>query len=93
MGKQPKILDFGYQSSSLKTAEEASGITRVNAGDGNIFGNNCTGSDHHLITDRDREDSGICSDTHAIAKSGSPPELRLSGRAPVTNRSLINIAP
>jgi len=86
MGKQPKILDFGYQSSGLKTAKEASGITRVNAGDGNIFGNNCTGSYDHMIADRNREDGRICSDTHMVAEFSWPPKLRLSCRATVAEQ-------
>src|SRR6266550_1528992 len=65
----------------LKATEEASWIARVNAGNGNIFSDNCAGSDDNLITDRDRKDSGIRSDAHTIAKFGWPPELRFSGRA------------
>src|SRR5205823_9039869 len=84
MGKQPKILDFGYQSSGLKTAKEVSGITRVNAGDGYIFGNNCTGSYDHMIADRNREDRCICSDTRIVAEFSWPLKLRLSCRSSVS---------
>ena len=82
-----KNLDVGgYQSSGLKTAEEASGITRVNAGGGNIFGNHCTGSYDHMIADHNREDRCICSDTHMIAEFSWPPKLRLSRRATVAEQ-------
>ncbi len=63
-----------------EATEEAGWIARVNAGNSNIFGNNCAGSDDHSITDRNRQDSGICSDAHTIAKFGWSPELRFSGR-------------
>jgi hypothetical protein len=72
-----------------ETAQEAGWVARVNAGNGNILGNNCTGSDHHLIADCDGEDSGICSDTYAIAKLGWPPELRFPGRA-TSDEQIIN---
>jgi hypothetical protein len=64
-----------------EATEKAGWIARVNARNSNIFGNDRAGSDDHLITDRDWEDSGICSDTHTIAKFGWSPELRFSGRA------------
>jgi hypothetical protein len=64
-----------------EATEEAGWVARVNARNSNILGNNCTGSDHHLITDRNREDSSICSDTYTIAKFSRPPELRFSSRA------------
>ena len=64
-----------------KATEETGRIAGENAGFNDIFGNNGAGSDHYLITNGDREDSGICSDTYTIAKFGWPPELWLSGRA------------
>jgi len=64
-----------------KATEQTGRIAGVNAGLNDIFGNNGAGSDHYLITNDDREDSGICSDTYTIAKFGRPPELWLSGRA------------
>ena len=66
-----------------KATEEASRIACVNAWDGNILGNNCPRSYYHVITDRDREDCGICSDTHTIAKFGRPPKLWLPSRSTV----------
>ena len=64
-----------------KPTKKAGGIARVNAGDVNVLGNNCAGSDDHLIADRYREDGGICSDTYTIAKFCRSPELWLSGRS------------
>ncbi len=54
-----------------------------------ISGNNGAGSNHDLIADRDREDSGIGPDTHMIAKFGRPPELRFFSR-PTGNEHIIN---
>jgi hypothetical protein len=59
--------------------KKASGIARVNSGDVNVLGNNCAGSDDHLIADRHREDRGICSDTYSTAKLCRSPELWLAG--------------
>ena len=69
-------------------------IAGVNAWDGNILCNNCPGSYNHVITDRDRKDCGICSDTDMIAKfSCVATALAFRQVHPSPNRSLINIAP
>jgi hypothetical protein len=65
----------------LKPTKEARGIAGVNAGLDDIFGNNGAGSDDHLVADRNREDGGIGSDTHVVAKFSLSPEFRLSRRS------------
>ena len=74
-------MEDGDQRSDLEPTKEARGIARVNAGLDDIFSNNCAGSDHDLIADRDRQDGGIGSDTDAVAKFGLSPELRHSRRS------------
>ena len=69
-----------------ETTEQASGIAGVNAWDGNVLGNNRTGSYHHVIADRNREDGGIGSDTHMIAKLGGAPKFWFPGRTAVTEQ-------
>ena len=64
---------------SSKPTEKARWIACVNSGNGNILGNNCAGSNNHLIADRHRKDRGMCSHAHAIAKSSRSPELRVFG--------------
>src|SRR5207249_4672368 len=64
-----------------KATEQTGRIAGVNAGLNDIFGNNGAGSDHDLIANRDRQDGGICSNTHMIPKFSLSPELRLSRRS------------
>ena len=71
--------DLTIQREESQPTKKASGIARVNSGNGNILGNNCAGSDDHLIADRHREDRGICSDTYSTAKLCRSPELWLAG--------------
>ena len=66
---------------TLKPTQQPGRIARVNAGLDDIFGNNGAGSDYDLIADRNRQNGGICSDTHMIAESSRPLELRLSRRS------------
>jgi hypothetical protein len=77
------------QELGLETAEHASGVTCVNAGDGDILGNNCTSSDNYLVTDRYRENSGIRSDTDMVPNFCRPPELRLASRS-ASQKQVIN---
>jgi len=71
----------GDQKSEVrsKPTEKACWITRVNSGNGNILGNNCAGSNDHLIADGHRKDRGVCSNAHAIAKFSRSPEPRVFG--------------
>jgi hypothetical protein len=59
---------------ALKCSEKTRRITDVEAGLGDIFGNNCAGAYDSAIADHDWENGGICSDTYAIAKLGSAPK-------------------
>jgi hypothetical protein len=62
-----------------KTTEKARWIACVNSGNGNVLGNNCAGSNNHLIADRHRKNRGTCSNAHPIAKSSRSPVLRVFG--------------
>jgi hypothetical protein len=65
----------------LQATKETCGVSRINAGDSNIPGNNCPGSDHNLIADCYRENSSVCADTYTIAKFSWAPKVWLPGRA------------
>jgi hypothetical protein len=71
------------------TAEEPGGVSRINAGDGNILGNDCPSSDHNLIADCYRENSSICADAYTIAKLGWAPKLWLSSR-PACDKQIVD---
>ena len=73
----------------LKCSEQSRRVTDVEAGLGDIFGNNSAGPYDSAIADRDWEDGGICSDTYMIAKFGWPPELRFPRRAS-SNKGIID---
>jgi hypothetical protein len=59
----------------LQATKETCGVSHINAGDSDIPGNNCPGSDHNLIADCYRENSSVCSDTYKIAKFAWAPKL------------------
>jgi hypothetical protein len=69
-----------------ETTQEASGITGVNAGDGNVFGHDRARANDDLIADHDRKDGGICSDAYTIPKSRCSPKLWLFSGAPGNKR-------
>jgi hypothetical protein len=65
----------------LEATEQASRVARVNAGGGDIFGNNRAGTYNYLVTDCNRENGGIRSDTYTVTKLCWPPKLRLASRS------------
>jgi hypothetical protein len=70
----------------LKPTEQTGRVADVNAGLDDIFGNNCTGSYDHMVADRNREDGGIGSHTHMIAKSSRSPKIWFSSRSTVAEQ-------
>jgi hypothetical protein len=68
------------QALELETAQQASRVARVYTWDGDILGNNGAGTDNYLVTDCDRKNGGIRSDTYPVTKFCWPPKLRLSSR-------------
>jgi hypothetical protein len=58
----------------LKSPKQPRGIPYVEAGFSDIFGYDRAGPDDRSVADPDWEDGSICSDTHAIAKSGMAPQ-------------------
>jgi hypothetical protein len=83
---QSQESDLTIQREELEPTKEAGGIAHVNSGDGNILGNNCTGSDDHLVANGDREDCRICPDTYSITKFGWSPKLWFASRSTVTEQ-------
>src|SRR4029077_11323434 len=66
---------------ALEGTKKARGIPRINSGNAYILGNDCAGSNDHLIANRHWEDRSACSDTYTFSKFGRPPELRIFRRS------------
>jgi len=66
----------------LQRAKETRGVARVNAGNGDVLGHNGARADDDMITNRNRENGSICSDTHRIADLGLAPEAPFRRRSP-----------
>lgn len=57
----------------LKSSEQACRVTDIEAGYGDVLGNNSARAYDDMIANRDREDGGVCSDTYTNAKFRWPP--------------------
>jgi hypothetical protein len=58
----------------LESAKETRGVARVNAGNGDVLGDNGARADYDMITNGNREDGSVCPNAHSIPKPGWAPE-------------------
>jgi len=73
----------------LQRAKETRGVARVNAGNGDVLGHNGARADDDMITNRNRENGSICSDTDRIADLGLAPKTPFRCRSTI-NEAIIN---
>jgi hypothetical protein len=70
----------------LKSAKKARGVSRVNAWDGNVLGDNGAGANDDTITNGNGEDGSVCSDTYEVAQLGLAPKDPFLCRAAIDER-------
>jgi hypothetical protein len=84
--EQKSGLELGFQLWELEPTKEAGRVASVDAGHGNIFRNNCAGPYDDLVTYRDWENGGICSDANMITDFSWTPQFWLSGGTTVAKQ-------
>ena len=68
-------------ASKLKSAKKTRGVASVAPRYGDVLGHNRAGADDDMITNGNRKDSSICSNTHKVAKVGLTPKAPFLCRA------------
>ena len=72
-----------------ESAQKTRRVACVNTRCSDVVGDDCAGADDDIVTNGDREDGSICSDTHKIAKFSFDPEAPFLCRAPI-NEAIID---